>query len=84
MSPSGFVRALEAELRQRRVPFELRDLLEYAADVWTMARDNPDVATWAADFLKTRRIVERMREAGRGAGEEGAPLYVHEFPREGE
>jgi hypothetical protein len=75
MTPSSFVRALEAELRLRGVAFELRELLNYAADVWSMAQHNPDPALWASAFVKDRAIVERMRAAG-------GPVYVHMRERE--
>jgi hypothetical protein len=79
MSPtnlSAFIRAVEAELQGRGAEFDLSELICYCTDTWSMAQHNPDPSLWAGAFLKDRRIVERMREAG-------GPAFVHFMGREG-
>jgi hypothetical protein len=35
-------------------PFAFGDLLEYAAAVWPLAREDPDAGRWARAFLEAR------------------------------
>jgi hypothetical protein len=55
MTPSAFVRAVEAELRARRVRFDLAKLLDFAASVWPRAVKQPEPVRWADEFLKSVR-----------------------------
>ena len=57
MNQNDFVAALEQELQLRGVGFSRADLVEFVADVWPLAQENPDVAFWAREF----------RESGRGS-----------------
>jgi hypothetical protein len=52
MTPSAFVRAVEGELRLRRVGFDLAGLLDFAASVWPLAAEDPDPVRWADKFLQ--------------------------------
>jgi hypothetical protein len=42
MTLSDFVTGLELELRLRAVPFDRGELQTWAADVWSLAEDDPD------------------------------------------
>jgi hypothetical protein len=63
MTPAAFVRALEAELRLRGVPFDLRDLLAFAESVWRIAEDDPNPLLWADAFVKEVRAAARSQKA---------------------
>jgi hypothetical protein len=52
MTLPQFTAAVEAELRLLGEPFAFGDLLEYAADVWPLAREDPDPPRWARAFLE--------------------------------
>ena len=52
MTLPQFTAAVEGELRRLGEPFAFGDLLEYAADVWQAAREDPDPARWARAFLE--------------------------------
>ena len=51
MTLEDFTTSLEQELRLRGVRFDRADLLDFAADVWPLAQDDPDVARWAQAFI---------------------------------
>jgi hypothetical protein len=74
-------RAVEADLQLRHVPFERRDLIAFAEDVWplVLAEDGSDQAHWAPEFLKRQRVRAKFRDAAA----EGRALYVPPSPREG-
>lgn len=55
MTQEEFVRRLELELRSRFARFSLADLETFVADVWPVARDDPDVRRWADAFLDSGR-----------------------------
>jgi hypothetical protein len=55
MNQPDFLTALEQELRLRGIGFDRADLLEFVADVWPLAQENPDVAFWAQEFLESGR-----------------------------
>jgi hypothetical protein len=55
MTQEEFVRRLELELRCRFARFSLADLEAFVADVWPVARDDPDVSRWADAFLDSGR-----------------------------
>jgi hypothetical protein len=55
MTLPQFTAAVESELRRLREPFAWGDLLEYAADVWPLAREDPDPGRWARAFLREAR-----------------------------
>jgi hypothetical protein len=50
-----FLTGLELELRLRAVPFHRGELETWAADVWPLAEDDPDVIRWAEAFLAARQ-----------------------------
>jgi hypothetical protein len=50
-----FLTGLTMELRLRAVPFDRGELEAWAADVWSLAEDAPDVIRWAEAFLVARR-----------------------------
>jgi hypothetical protein len=54
MTFPDFTTALELELRLRAVPFDRGELDTWAADVWSLADDDPDVIRWAEAFLAWR------------------------------
>jgi hypothetical protein len=56
MSEIDFVEALEAELQLRAVPFDRAALLSFVASAWPLIRENPDIAFWATEFLKTGSV----------------------------
>jgi hypothetical protein len=47
-----FVRALEAELQLRGVPFDRADLVSFVVSAWPLIEDNPNVPHWATAFLE--------------------------------
>jgi hypothetical protein len=55
MTLEDFTAALEQELRLRGVHFKQSDLFDFAADVWPLAQDDPDVARWAQAFIDRGR-----------------------------
>jgi hypothetical protein len=55
MTLSDFVTGLELELGLRAVPFDRGELETWAANVWPLAEDDPDVIRWAEAFLAARR-----------------------------
>jgi hypothetical protein len=57
MSQSDFSKALESELRLRGVPFDLAALLSFVESAWPLIAENPDIAFWATEFLKTGSVV---------------------------
>jgi hypothetical protein len=63
MSQDDFAAALEAELRLLGVPFARAELLAFAADVWTLATDDPDPARWAREFLDATTTCACKRRA---------------------
>jgi hypothetical protein len=50
MTLPDFITALELELRFRGVAFDCADVLTFAADVWPLAEEDPDVGRWAEAF----------------------------------
>jgi hypothetical protein len=46
---------LELALRPRAVPCDRGELETWAADVWPLAEDDPDVIRWAEAFLAARQ-----------------------------
>jgi hypothetical protein len=56
MSQSDFVEALESELQLRAVPFDLAALLSFVESAWPLIAENPDIAFWATEFLKTESV----------------------------
>ncbi len=78
MTLADFTSFLEQRLRLEHEPFELRDLLEYAADVWPAVRAEgaPDLGLRALECLKRCRVLRKLRE---GSGQ----LHVHFFERDG-
>jgi hypothetical protein len=55
MTLPDFVTGLELELRLRAVPFDRAELEPWAADVWSLAEDDPDPIRWAEAFLAARQ-----------------------------
>jgi hypothetical protein len=55
MNEDHFVKLLELELRRRFTRFSLADLLAFVADVWPVAREDPDVDRWTREFLDSGR-----------------------------
>jgi hypothetical protein len=55
MSRDDFTAALEEQLRIRGISFSRGDLLEFVADVWPLAQDDPDPVIWAERFIETGR-----------------------------
>ena len=55
MNQTAFTLALEQELQLRAVGFSRAELLEFVADVWPLAEENPDVAFWAREFIDSGR-----------------------------
>src|SRR5262249_35232398 len=55
MNFPDFVTGLELALRLRAVPFDRAELETWAADVWRLAEDEPDVIRWAEAFLAARQ-----------------------------
>jgi hypothetical protein len=55
MTISDFLTGLEMELRLRAVPFDRGELEAWAADVGSLAEDDPDVIRWAEAFLAARQ-----------------------------
>jgi hypothetical protein len=55
MNLSDFVTGLEMELQLRGVPFDRGDLETFAADVWSLAEEDPDVIRWSEAFLEAQR-----------------------------
>jgi hypothetical protein len=55
MTFPDFVTGLEMELRLRAVPFDRGELETWAADVWSLVEDDPDVVRWAQAFLIATR-----------------------------
>lgn len=53
MSQADFLAALEQELQLRGIGFSRANLEAFAADVWPLAEQNPDVAFWAQEFLES-------------------------------
>jgi hypothetical protein len=51
MTLPDFLTGLELEPRLRAVPFDRGQLETWAADVWSLAEDDPDVIRWASVFL---------------------------------
>jgi len=49
MPPEDFL--VEADLQLRHVPFDLAELRVFVADVWPVARHEPDPQRWAEAFL---------------------------------
>jgi hypothetical protein len=78
---ASFTAALEQDLRSRGQPFEQRDVIDFAANVWTQARleDPPDMARWGQECAVRCRVLARLREATA----EGRQLYVHFLGRDG-
>lgn len=62
-TPEQFLRALEADLQFRHVPFDLGDLIIFVEACWPRIADAPDVLQWADRFQ------ERLAEVStRGVG----------------
>jgi hypothetical protein len=59
---------LELELRLRPVGFERAELEAWAAAVWPLAEEDPDVIRWSEAFLASR-----WGAAGAGKGPAGCP-----------
>ena len=55
MNHTDFATALEQELQLEGIGFSRADLLEFVADVWPLAQENPDVAFWAREFIDSGR-----------------------------
>ena len=55
MTEDHFVKLLELELRRRFARFSLAALQAFVADVWPLAREDPDVDRWAREFLDSGR-----------------------------
>jgi hypothetical protein len=55
MTLGDFLTGLEMELRLRAVPFDRGELETWAAAVWSLAENDPDVIRWAEAFLAARR-----------------------------
>jgi hypothetical protein len=53
MTQTEFVTVLEEELKLRGLAFSRADVLEFVADVWPLAKDEPDPVRWAERFLET-------------------------------
>jgi hypothetical protein len=56
MTLPQFTAAVESELRLLGESFAWGDLLEYAADVWPLACENPDPGQWARAFLREAHV----------------------------
>jgi hypothetical protein len=50
-----FVTGLEMELRLRPVVFDRAELETWAADVWSLGEDDPDMIRWAETFLGSQQ-----------------------------
>jgi hypothetical protein len=68
MTQPDFAALLEQELRLLAVPFDQAELLTYAADVWPVAQDDPDVRRWSKEFLRSTAAPDRKAEAAIVAG----------------
>jgi hypothetical protein len=70
MDLAAFTAAVEAELRERRVPFEQRAVIGFCQDVWPLVlADGEDVAKWAGLFLEAGHAGARPGgEGGRKGG----------------
>jgi hypothetical protein len=55
MTQSDFTASLEQELRLQGLPFSRADLQEFVADAWPLILEDPDVMTWAREFLASDR-----------------------------
>jgi hypothetical protein len=55
MTQADFTLALEQELQIRGVRFSRADLQEFVADIWPLAAENSDPATWAQEFIDSGR-----------------------------
>jgi hypothetical protein len=54
MTLSDFLTGLSLDLRLRAVPFDRGELESWAADVWSLAEDAPDVIRWTEALLAAR------------------------------
>jgi hypothetical protein len=77
MTLADFTAFLEQRLQLDHEPFEQRDVIDYAEEVWPAVRaeDPPDLELRALECLKRCRVLRKLRE---GTG----PLYVHFFERD--
>jgi hypothetical protein len=55
MTQADFTLALEQELQLQGRPFSRADLIDFAVSGWPLILENPDVATWAREFLASDR-----------------------------
>jgi hypothetical protein len=55
MALPDFLTGLGLELRLRAIPFDRGELETWAADVWSLAEDDPNPTRWAEAFLAARR-----------------------------
>jgi len=55
MNQADFISALEQELQLRGIGFTRADVQEFVASVWPLARENPDPAWWAQEFIDSER-----------------------------
>jgi hypothetical protein len=80
MTLPEFVSFLEQRLRLDREPFELRDVQDYAADVWPAAAadDVAGLELRTAACRKRCRVLAKLRQATA----EGRPVYGHFLDRE--
>jgi hypothetical protein len=51
MNQQAFIAALEEQLQHCGREFSRAAVLEFVADVWPLAQDDPDPARWAREFL---------------------------------
>jgi hypothetical protein len=56
MTQNDFIEALESELQLRAVPFDRAALLNFFDSAWPLIQEQPDVAFWATEFLKTGSV----------------------------
>jgi hypothetical protein len=51
MNLREFTARLALDLRDRGIPYERRRLEVFAASVWPLALDDPDLKRWTAEFV---------------------------------
>jgi hypothetical protein len=67
MTPNDFTAALRSELHFRNTPFDGAALEAFAASVYPLVDDEPDVGRWADEFLMNQLplLVESVAEGMR-------------------
>jgi hypothetical protein len=81
MDLQAFTAFLEQRLQLDHEPFDQRDVIDYAEEVWPLvaAEDAPDLGRRAAECRKRCRVLAKFRAAAAG----GRAPYVHFLERDG-